>query len=128
MIVNNTLIDTDDGKANAFGNKLSKTFNNQQDDSTNFNQIHFDYVEKFFDQELYKNEYIDKEPQLITMMEIDKSIAKCKNKPSTDIIGLSNLILKQFPFKIKIIILKLFNICLVENYIPRKLYMNGKNQ
>ena len=51
LFINDTLIDTDEGKANDFGKKLFKTFNDQPEESSNFNATHF--VEKFFEKELY---------------------------------------------------------------------------
>ena len=67
---------------------------------------------------MYKSEYSDKETQLITIAELENAIAHCNNKSSTDTFGLSNLIIKKFPFKIKLIVLKLFNKCLSDNFLP----------
>ncbi len=63
-------------------------------------------------------DYTDKAPQLITIEELNKIIAKCNNKTSTDVFGISSIILKNIPNSFRLILTNYFNNCLIENQIP----------
>ena len=67
---------------------------------------------------MFDDDYTDKAPQLITIEELNKIIAKCNNKTSTDVFGISSIILKNIPNSFRLILTNYFNNCLIENQIP----------
>ena len=118
LMINNTLIDTDEEKAKAFGSKLFRTFNNQIEDTQTFNEHHQQFIDNFINNELYFDSYIDKQVVPITLEELNEALNKTKNKTSEDLYGISNFIIKRLPDNFKLLILNFFNLCLIKNYLP----------
>ena len=102
-------------KANAFGEKLSKTFNTSED-TDDFNENHKQFVNKAVTDYLNKNICSSLEP--FNLNELNTAIEKLNNKSNLDDNLICNKMLKKLPNNFKILVLSFFNQSINEGIIP----------
>jgi hypothetical protein len=113
-----TVIDTDEGKAEAFSSRLFATFNTNENER--YDESHKKMVEKFFEENKIEQLYepSEKSPILFNDKELDCAIKRLNNKTSIDGYGISNKMLGKVSEKMRKKILCLFNNCLKTFKVP----------
>lgn len=141
LSVNGVTITDDKTKVELFSDKLSKTFNHDPNDSFKFNDAHKAKVENNILNYL-KDQNSANEPvlngfltvnnrtkvnfknndmlviynlKLIHLGEVKKAVKSINNKPTLDQDGISNKIIRKLPDRLLMLLVKLFNNCLMEN-------------
>ena len=100
----------DQEKANLFSNLLAQTFSS---DTIEPEKTELEHLEQML---------INTEPdkiELITLNELNEQIKKLKNKSSSGIDGIPNIVIKNLPENVKRAILKLFNRSISDAKIPK---------
>ena len=100
IIHNNIRLDNDESKAKAFGEKLAKTFTDENDPTFSEEQ------KNFVDEVISSKNYIKNFPNItyeqISLDELNEVINNLNNKGSLDNHKISNLMIKKLPNKFKI--------------------------
>lgn len=149
LVVNGQIINDDNVKLNLFVDKLTKTFNHDPCEELSFdaenNQKVNENILSFLNNLSKPNNSNSKEfltiknsnnilfnglnfncnydVKLTHIGEVKKAIKKSNNKPTLDQNGLSNKIIKKLPDRMVGLVVKLFNLCLLDN----KFCYNWKN-
>ena len=114
LLYNNSLYHSDGEKANLFAELLQKTFS--EEDNNKFDSKFKKSVEDKYTN-LNKNAH-NHVISLILKQELDDAIKNLKNKTSSGIDYVSNLLIKKLPANFKVLLLNLFNKTLIESKIP----------
>ena len=116
LIKDSKEITSDQGKAEIFADKLTKTFNENKID--HFDEVYKKQVEEELNNYLKENSNTAK--KYFKMDELQHAIKKLNNKTSMDKFGHSNLLIKNISEKMKGKILMIFNNILEEGKIPKE--------
>jgi hypothetical protein len=116
IIVDGVKLTTDKEKADAFAQKLEKTFSN--DDLNNFDQATKIEINKFFEDNVLETMFTNKSAPPITTRELLKCIKNSNSKTSLDVDNISNRMLKHLPVEMINKLVVLFNKCLTELKVP----------
>jgi exonuclease III len=109
----------DADKAQFFGNKLSKTFNNTDEDyNKTFDDEHKNHIKNWYQEFKSNQEHYDEPINEITYDELKKAINSLNNKTSVDMDNISNMMLKKSPIIIKELLVKLFNLMIRDQVLP----------
>jgi len=106
----------DEEKANCFAENYKGVFSNEE--NPNFDSCFKKEIEEYVINKKYERGYADKTVKIFTQMELNKVIKEISNKKSLDHEKICNLMIKNFSWKFKMTLLKLFNHCLLNNTIP----------
>ena len=119
LVVNNKELKTDIEKANRFGEKLFKTFNEDPEDIHLFNNSHKTKIDSYIN----SSEFIKNCPNnftKITVTEIKKAIKSYKNKDTPDEDLIISSCLKHLPENILDLLCEIFKISIRNSVIPTR--------
>ena len=119
IVHNNTSCSNDMDKAQAFADHLSKVFST--DPLNNFDDNHKATIERFVKETELPPPTAR---ELFTLDELNYAIKSLNNKISNDKHGLCNRLLKNVPDPFKLILLELFNKCLISGEQPESWKMS----
>ncbi len=107
---------TNEDKANCFADKYKIIFSDEE--NPNYDSKFKRETEDFIMNRKYEELFTDKTIKFFYPAELDKVISEISSKKSLDQESVCNLMIKHFPERFKVILLKVFNHCLVNNIIP----------
>ena len=119
LLINDSILETDEEKANAFSERLSDTFNDSKNVDVNFNESQEVYVNNLINSKTYINDYPNTQYSDISIFELNVTLKKLNSKTSLDLNQVSNKMLKHLPANFKLELLEFMNISIKNGILPK---------